>query len=733
MMTEDESSSLSVSMFIEGDLSTLCQQQTPSSFASYPIDQRRIYQWVKDDSVTSCHRCQSVFTVLNRRHHCRCCGKIFCGQCSSFFVSIPDRIQTSVPQDQQNMFSLLDYRMYLHYGKRLLNTTTSSLHDSRRVCHPCYQKIIEIHQLSEAMGIFDALPMDVLEICNLGKVCKSWNKISRYYLSRFREIQYYFTGQEYSQWDKQVIHLNRYHFAGHSKWLVQLICMTHWSNKTEAHDTMTILRQTKRQTRCWELMCTRSCHSQLEFEDLVIVFSKQITYIPLIQFLCGQLQQQNSDEELSCYLPLILEQLVDFYKDFTTIASLIEVFLIRRCRESDRIASELFWLLTRQVSCPGYASNLRQRLVQSLPTQVCHRFQEGYDCTMNLIQLVKNVPEASLAVQAIQQYIHSFPEWQLPFCAGVAHLDGDAMSSVESKTAPIILPYQTKQLSSTGGSSHHRMMLKRDDVRKEELMMRLIRLIEWLLKKEEGMDLSVVTYRIIPISEEYGMIEMVEQSHTLFTIKEEKGFSIQNFLLEQNPNDLSYRDRFTKSCAAYTVITYLLGIGDRHLDNIMITEEGKLFHIDFGYIFGQDPKLVCPEIRLTPEMIDTMGGIRSTHYQMYREYCGKAYNCIRRHAPIFFNLSQMLRKYDPTLTDEIIRSHILQRFIPGETYEEAKEQFLRKIDRNVNTYSDQVIDYFHKRYKTTVSSSTPPPNSVIGKAVDIASGVVKGVRGWIGL
>ncbi len=94
-----------------------------------------------------------------------------------------------------------------------------------------------------------------------------------------------------------------------------------------------------------------------------------------------------------------------------------------------------------------------------------------------------------------------------------------------------------------------------------------------------------------------------------------------------------------ESCASYCVITYLLGIGDRHLENLLIKNDGKLFHIDFGYTMGEDPKPYPPPFKLNKQMINAFAGkFKDRFISRIVTY----YLHLRKNAKMFLNLIYLM-------------------------------------------------------------------------------------------
>eukprot|EP01047_Picozoa_sp_COSAG01_P016480 COSAG01_NODE_845_length_13147_cov_540.872614_4_plen_151_part_00 len=138
-----------------------------------------------------------------------------------------------------------------------------------------------------------------------------------------------------------------------------------------------------------------------------------------------------------------------------------------------------------------------------------------------------------------------------------------------------------------------------DDVRQDALVLQLFNIMQRIWS-EGGLDIPLRpdvpgAYGCVSLGYEVGLIEVVTNCNTLAGIvKEEKGGSAlgvfdsqvyYDWLRKRNPDTVDLQravDKFIRSCAGYCVATYILGVADRHNDNVMLAESGELVHIDFG-------------------------------------------------------------------------------------------------------------------------------------------------------
>jgi phosphatidylinositol-4,5-bisphosphate 3-kinase catalytic subunit alpha/beta/delta len=120
------------------------------------------------------------------------------------------------------------------------------------------------------------------------------------------------------------------------------------------------------------------------------------------------------------------------------------------------------------------------------------------------------------------------------------------------------------------------------------------------LWKNEGLDLLLKPYQCIATGDEIGMIEVVLNSETTANINKAAGGTkavfqkdtLVKWIREHNPSDAEFaaaQQRFMLSCAGYCVATYVLGIGDRHNDNIMVTRQGHLFRMCDRVVYQAHP------------------------------------------------------------------------------------------------------------------------------------------------
>ncbi|XP_053774486.1 serine/threonine-protein kinase ATR isoform X2 [Desmodus rotundus] len=235
----------------------------------------------------------------------------------------------------------------------------------------------------------------------------------------------------------------------------------------------------------------------------------------------------------------------------------------------------------------------------------------------------------------------------------------DQLLELCNKPVEILASLQKPKKISLKGSDgkFYIMMCKpKDDLRKDCRLMEFNSLINKCLRKDaesRRRELHIRTYAVIPLNDECGIIEWVNNTAGLRPILtklyKEKGVYMtgkelrqcmlpktaalseklkvfQEFLLPRHPpvfhewflrtfpdptSWYSSRSAYCRSTAVMSMVGYILGLGDRHGENILFDSlTGECVHVDFNCLFNKGETFEVPEIvpfRLTHNMVNGMG------------------------------------------------------------------------------------------------------------------------------
>ncbi|XP_030634616.1 phosphatidylinositol 4,5-bisphosphate 3-kinase catalytic subunit beta isoform isoform X2 [Chanos chanos] len=418
-----------------------------------------------------------------------------------------------------------------------------------------------------------------------------------------------------------------------------------------------------------------------------------------------------SDEELSQYLLQLVQVLR--YEPYYDCA--LSRFLLERAQNNRKIGHFLFWHLRSEIHMPAvcvqFALILEAYCRGSIPhIEVLKKQVEALSKLKAVNELIKlgtikaktktkELKEAMMTCLRQTGFIETLSDLHSPLNPNIllAGVHVEKCRYMDSKMKPLWIVYHNKLL---GGDTLGIIFKNGDDLRQDMLTLQILRLMD-LLWKEANLDLRIVPYGCLATGDRSGLIEVVSSADTIANIQKTSSNmaaaaafnkdALLNWLKEKNSGDALEKaiEEFTLSCAGYCVATYVLGIGDRHSDNIMVRSTGQLFHIDFGHILGNfKSKFGIKRERvpfiLTHDFIHVIqqGKTGNTEkFGSFRQYCEEAYLILRKNGNLFITLfALMLTAGLPELTSVKDIQYLKDSLALGKTDEEALKQFRQKFD-----------------------------------------------------
>ncbi|XP_045652550.1 phosphatidylinositol 4-phosphate 3-kinase C2 domain-containing subunit alpha isoform X3 [Ursus americanus] len=425
-----------------------------------------------------------------------------------------------------------------------------------------------------------------------------------------------------------------------------------------------------------------------------------------------------SDDELTDLLP----QFVQALKYEIYLNSSLARFLLSRALGNIHIAHNLYWLLKDALHDAQFGARY-EHVLGALLSVGGKGLREELLKQTKLVQLLGGVAEKvrqasgsarQVVLQRSMERVQSFflrNKCRLPLNPSLVakELNIKSCSFFSSNAVPLKV---TMVNADPMGEEINVMFKVGEDLRQDMLALQMIKIMDkiWL---KEGLDLRMVIFKCLSTGRDRGMVELVPASDTLRKIQVEYGVTgsfkdkpLAEWLRKYNPSEEEYEkasENFIYSCAGCCVATYVLGICDRHNDNIMLRSTGHMFHIDFGkflghaQMFGSFKRDRAPFV-LTSDMAYVInGGEKPTiRFQLFVDLCCQAYNLIRKQTNLFLNLlSLMIPSGLPELTSIQDLKYVRDALQPQTTDAEATIFFTRLIESSLGSIATKFNFFIH--------------------------------------
>ncbi|KAG2702007.1 hypothetical protein I3843_06G065900 [Carya illinoinensis] len=507
--------------------------------------------------------------------------------------------------------------------------------------------------------------------------------------------------------ERQLLWKFRFSLMSEKRALTKFLRCVEWSDVQEAKQALELMGR-------WEMIDV--CDA---LELLSPVFESEEVRAYAVSVL-----ERADDEELQCYLL----QLVQALRFERSDKSRLSHFLVQRALRNSEFASFLRWYVAVELYEPTYAKRfystyeileenmmklagsvngdedgfkLWQSLVRQteLTAQLCSIMRDVRNVRGNTQKKIEKLRQLLSGLLSELTYFEEPIRSPLAPNVLITGIVPSESSIFKSALHPLRLTFRT-----ANGGSCKIIFKKGDDLRQDQLVVvQMVSLMDRLLKLE-NLDLQLTPYNVLATGQDEGMMEFIPSRSLAQILSEHR--SIISYLQKFHPDEhgpfgitATCLETFIKSCAGYSVITYILGIGDRHLDNLLLRDDGRLFHVDFGFILGRDPKPFPPPMKLCKEMVEAMGGAESQYYTRFKSYCCEAYNILRKSSNLILNLFHLMAGSNiPDIASDPEKGILkLQEKFRLDLDDEACIHFFQDlINESVSALFPQMVETIHR-------------------------------------